>query len=62
MFPYTDAQTLLDLHRQRAADLRREADAARLARSASYAGRHGPARWWSRQPGRRRAVRAPVTP
>lgn len=37
MFPYTDAQTMLDLHNRHADELRREAAAYRLARSA---GRH----------------------
>jgi len=57
MFPYTDAQTILDLHHQRADDLRREAAAHRLARGTSSAGRH---RRRGRASGRAAEVRAPA--
>jgi hypothetical protein len=60
MFPYTDAQTQLDLHNHRAAELRREAAANRVARgAASFGGRHrrfGRAARWAR------GVRAPAMP
>ena len=42
MYPYADTQTMLDLHRQHADELRREAAAYRVSRTA---GRH-------RRPGR----------
>ena len=44
MFPLNDPQLQLDLHRQRVAELIREADDDRLARSAAT-GRH---RWFGR--------------
>jgi len=59
MFPYTDAQTILDLHHQRADDLRREAAAHSIARAASPAGRH---RRFGRASRRAAAVRAPAQP
>lgn len=57
MFPYTDAQTILDLHHQRADELRREADAHRMARGLSPAGRH---RRFGRASRQATAVRAPA--
>ena len=47
MFPSTDAHTMLVLHHDRAAVLRAEASADRLARHARHAGRHraGWRRW-----------------
>lgn len=60
MFPYTDAQTQLSLHNQRAAELRGEAAAHRLARgAASSPGRH---RRFGRAARRERGVRSPATP
>jgi hypothetical protein len=59
MFPYTDPQIQLDLHHQRADELRRDAAAYRLARSASPAGRH---RRLGRADRRAQAVRAPALP
>lgn len=59
MYPYTDAQTALDLHNQRAEELRREVAAYRLARAVSLAGRH---RRLGRADRRPRPVRAPVMP
>ena len=56
MFPYTDAQLQLELHNQHAAELRRDAAARRLARSAAGAARH---HLFRRRP---RPVRAPVAP
>jgi hypothetical protein len=50
MFPYSDPQTQLDLHRQRVDELIREAAADRLARTAS-AGRHRRSLRWRRAPG-----------
>jgi hypothetical protein len=58
MYPYTDAQIQLDLHNQRAHELRAEAAAHRLARGAApSAGRHRRFRWGAR---RARGVRAPA--
>ncbi len=59
MFPYTDARTTLELHHQRADELRREAAAHRLARAASPAGRH---RRFGRAARRAQVVRAPAMP
>jgi len=60
MFPYTDAQSQLDLHNQRADELRREAAAYRVARgAASSPGRH---RRFGRASRRAQAVRAPAMP
>jgi hypothetical protein len=59
MFPYTDAQTVLDLHNQRADELRREAAAYRVARASSPAGRH---RRFGRAARKPQAVRAPAIP
>ena len=59
MYPYTDARTVLDLHQQRADELRREAAAQRIARAASPAGRH---RRFGRASRRAQAVRAPAMP
>ena len=58
MFPYNDPQTQLDLYHQRADELHREAEAYRIARSASTAGRH---RRFGRA-ARPKAVRAPAMP
>jgi hypothetical protein len=55
MFPYTDPMFQLDLHNQHVAELRREAAAQRLGRTAGR-GRH---RLFQRRP---RPVRAPVSP
>ena len=57
MFPYADVQTALDLHNQRADELRREAAAHRVARALSSAGRH---RRFGRASGGPRQVRAPA--
>ena len=62
MFPYNDPYTVLDLQHRHAAELRHEAVAHRLARSASAGGRHRNSRWWSRLAHRGEAARAPVTP
>ncbi len=59
MFPYTDAQTFLDLHHQRAEELRREAAAHRIAQASSPAGRH---RRFGRAARRAQVVRAPALP
>ena len=60
MFPYTDAQIQLDLHNQRADQLRSEASAHRLARAAApSAGRH---RRFGRAARQAQAVRAPAMP
>jgi hypothetical protein len=59
MYPYADAQATLELHQQRADDLRREAAAYRLARATSPAGRH---RRFGRADRRPQAVGAPATP
>jgi hypothetical protein len=59
MFPYTDAQIVLDLHNQRADELRREAAAHRIARATSPAGRH---RRIGRAARQAQAVRAPAMP
>jgi hypothetical protein len=59
MYPYTDAQTMLELHHDRTDALRREAAAYRLARSTSPAGRH---RRFGRASRRAQAVSAPVMP
>jgi hypothetical protein len=60
MLPYTDAQTQLDLHNQRADQLRAEAAAYRLARGAApTSGRHRRFRWGAR---RGAGVRAPAMP
>ncbi len=60
MYPYTDAQIQLDLHNQRADQLRAEAAAYRLARGASSSsGRHRRLRWGAR---RAQGVRAPAMP
>ena len=59
MFPYADAQAFLDVHHQRAEDLRREAAAYRLARAASPAGRH---RRFGRAARTARPVSAPAMP
>ena len=59
MYPYTDAQTVLDLHHQRADELRREAAAYRLARVTSTAGRH---RRFGRAARQAQVVRAPAIP
>ena len=60
MFPYTDAQIQLDLHNQRADQLRREAAADRIAHGvASSAGRH---RRLGRAARRAQGVRAPAMP
>ena len=60
MFPYTDAQTQLDLHNQRADELRREAAAFRVARGvASSSGRH---RRFGRAARHAQVVRAPAQP
>ena len=60
MFPYTDAQTQLDLHNQRADELRGEAAAHRLARGvAPSGGRH---RRFGRAARRASGVRSPATP
>jgi hypothetical protein len=58
MFPSTDAQFVLDLHHQRADELRREAAAHRIAR-ASSTGRH---RRFGRASRHAQAVRAPAMP
>jgi hypothetical protein len=54
MFPYGDAQFQLDLHNQHASELRREAAARRLAKSAHGSGR---LHLFKRRP---RPVRAPM--
>lgn len=60
MYPYTDAQTQLHLHNQRADELRREAAAHRLARGvASPTGRH---RRFGRAARRAQGVRSPALP
>ncbi len=59
MYPYPDAQTYLDLHHQRADQLRREAAAHRNARAASSAGRH---RRFGRAARQAQVVRAPAMP
>jgi hypothetical protein len=59
MYPYPDAQATLELHHQRADELRREATAYRLARAASPAGRH---RRFGRADRRPQAVSAPAIP
>jgi hypothetical protein len=60
MFPYTDARIQLDLHNQRADELRSEAAAHRLARSAAPStGRH---RRFGRAARRARGVRSPALP
>ena len=59
MFPFTDPQSLLSLHEQRADELRREAAAYRNARVASSAGRH---RRLGRAFRRATAVRAAAAP
>jgi hypothetical protein len=60
MFPYADAQTQLDLHHQRAGELRREAAAHRLARGvAPSVGRH---RRFGRAARRAQGVRSPALP
>jgi hypothetical protein len=60
MFLYTDAQTQLDMHNHRADELRSEAAAHRLARSAApAAGRH---RRFGRAARRAQGVRSPATP
>lgn len=59
MYPFTDAQTLLDLHHQRADELRREAAAHRNARAAAPAGRH---RRFGLASRRAAAVRAAAAP
>jgi len=56
MFPFTDPQFQLDLHNQRAAELRREAAAHRLAHSLPRRARRP---FFPRRP---RPVRAPVAP
>jgi len=53
MFPLSDPQFHLDMFHQRETELHRSADAYRLAREASSAGRH-------RRFGRRRPIRAPA--
>ena len=63
MFPFSNPEVQLDLYRQRAEELHREAAAYRLARAASHGGRH--ARSWrrSRTAHRSGPVRgAPVAP
>ncbi|HEX8345418.1 MAG TPA: hypothetical protein VF657_11905 [Actinoplanes sp.] len=60
MFPYNDPQTMLELQHQHVTQLRNEAVAFRLARSASAAGRHRNAGWWARLTHRPHSVRAPV--
>ena len=57
MFPYADAQSRLDLNRQRIDDMLRAADAHRQARALS-AGRH---RRLGRWPQRRHEARAAST-
>ena len=59
MFPYGDAHTTLDLHQQRADELRREAAAHRLAQAFRSAGRH---RRFGRAARRAQVVRAPAMP
>jgi hypothetical protein len=59
MFPYTDAQTVLELHHLRSDELRREAAAHRIARAASPAGRH---RRFGRAARQAQVVRAPAMP
>jgi len=60
MFPYADAQTQLDLHNQRADELRSEAAAHRLARGAAPSrGRH---RRSGRAARRAQGVRSPAMP
>ena len=56
MYPFTDPQSILTIHEQRADELRREAAAYRNARSAST-GRH---RRFGRASRRATAVRAPA--
>jgi hypothetical protein len=41
MYPYADSQTMLDLHRRHADELRREAAAYRVARTAARLRRVG---------------------
>ena len=48
MFPYADAQSRLDLNRERIDDMLRDADAYRQARALS-AGRHERRRRWPRK-------------
>ena len=59
MSPYTDAQTILELHHLRSDELRREATAHRNARAASPAGRH---RRFGRAARHAQVVRAPAMP
>jgi hypothetical protein len=59
MFPYANAETFLDVHNQRAEDLRREAAAYRLARTTSPAGRH---RRFGRAARKPQPVHAPAIP
>jgi len=59
MFPYADVQTALNLHHQRADELRREAAAHRVARALSSAGRH---RRFGRAARQAQVVRAPAMP
>lgn len=58
MFLHTDPQAQLDLHRQRAAELAKQAADYRLARLASSAG--GRARWWHRKERGARPARVSV--
>jgi hypothetical protein len=61
MFPISDPYLTLQLHHQRAAELRREAAAYRLARQ-SRAGQHRRFGRWPRASAQPRPVGAAVTP
>ena len=59
MYPFTNPQTMLELHHERTDAFLREATAYRLARAASPAGRH---RRFGRASRRPQAVSAPALP
>jgi hypothetical protein len=61
MFPLANPQMTLDMHRQHAAELRREAAAYRLAHQAGI-GRHHRFGRWPRASARPRPARLPVAP